>query len=126
MWDNESQRIGKLKCTPFGYALHSIADLLGFIGIILLLGTCIYLGYKGFMGTFTRQLLWLFVIPFGVGIFARILFEYSWVLALRKKFHYDYETRQANWVEDGKEITYKWKSEQIESPNSDTATAESE
>ena len=27
MWDNESQRIGKQKCTPAGYALHVIAEM---------------------------------------------------------------------------------------------------
>ena len=35
MWDNESQRIGKQKCTPKGYNLHVIAELLGFIGLLV-------------------------------------------------------------------------------------------
>jgi hypothetical protein len=35
MWDNEAERIGKQKCTPLGYALHAISDLIGFIALLL-------------------------------------------------------------------------------------------
>jgi len=31
IWDNESQRIGKQKCTPLGYKLHGTAEGLGLI-----------------------------------------------------------------------------------------------
>ena len=39
MWDNESERIGKQRCTPLGYALHVVSDLIGFLGLLLLLAT---------------------------------------------------------------------------------------
>lgn len=35
MWDNESQRIGKRKCTPAVYALHAIAEMIGFAGLLI-------------------------------------------------------------------------------------------
>ena len=108
MWDNESQRIGKQKCTPAGYALHAIAELLGFIGGISLLGIGVFLVYRGFIGRFSASLLWLLTAPFGVGIIAEILFRISWLLATRRGFEYDDENRVASWLEDGRRVTYKW------------------
>jgi hypothetical protein len=64
MWDNEAERIGKQRCTPLGYALHGISDLLGFVALLLLFGIGAYLGHRGFVGTFRASLLWLFSIPF--------------------------------------------------------------
>lgn len=112
MWDHESQRIGKQKCTPRGYALHGIADLLGFVGLGLLLGLGVYLAFKGIAGGFRASLLWLLAIPFGVGLVSEVLYHLSWVMALRRGFKYDYETSVASWDEDGKRITYKWESNQ--------------
>ena len=111
MWDNESQRIGKQKCTPVGYALHAIAELMGFIGMISLLGIVIFYLYRGITGNFHASLLWLLTIPFGVGIIAEIIFQFSWVLATKRGFEYNYETRVASWVVDGKRVTYKWEAE---------------
>jgi hypothetical protein len=108
MWDNEAQRIGKRKCTPLGYNLHFIADLLGFIGLLLLIGTTLYRGYSGVAGSFHAALLWLLAVPFGLGVIGQILYRYSWKLAYRRGFRYDYETREASWMEDGKCRTYKW------------------
>jgi len=109
MWDNESQRIGKQKCTPLGYSLHVIADLIGFIGLLLLLGTGAYLAYRTIAGTFHLSLLWLLAIAFIVGFIGSALYRYSWVLAEKKGFRYDYETREASWMEDGQRRIYKWK-----------------
>lgn len=36
-WDNKGQRIGKLKCTAGSYALHVIAELIGFARLLILL-----------------------------------------------------------------------------------------
>jgi hypothetical protein len=112
MWDHESQRIGKQKCTPAGYALHGIADLLGFVGLILFLGLGAYLAFKRVAGGFRASLLWLLAIPFGVGLVSDVLYHYSWVLARRRGFTYDYDTSVASWDEDGKRITYKWEPNQ--------------
>ena len=46
MWDSESQRIGKKKCAPLGYRLNGIAELLGFIGLILLTAVAVYLKFR--------------------------------------------------------------------------------
>ena len=108
MWDNESQRIGKQKCTPIGYTLHGIAELLGFIGILLLFAVGAYLGYRRYSGTFHSSLFWLLAVPFVLGLIGECLYRYSWRLAAKKGFHYDYETREASWTEDGQRRVYKW------------------
>ena len=109
MWDNEAERIGKQKCTPLGYTLHTISDLLGFVGLLLLFGTGAYLGYRSITGTFSAALLWFFTIPFGLAIIGSVLYRYSWLLAHRRGFRYDYENREASWLENGHQCTYKYK-----------------
>lgn len=108
MWDNESQRIGKQKCTPVGYKLHGLAELLGFVGLALLLVAGAYLAYRNSVGTFHPSLLWLLGVPFGIGFIGEALYWYSWRLAAKKGFRYDYETREASWNEEGRRCVYKW------------------
>ncbi|MEZ6131149.1 MAG: hypothetical protein R3C59_20950 [Planctomycetaceae bacterium] len=112
MWDNEAQRIGKQKCTPWGYTLQGIAELLGFIGLLFLFGVGIYLGYRGVSGTFQANLLWLLAIPFGIGIVSQALYQFSWVLAVKRGFKYDYDKREASWIENGERVIYSYSSEQ--------------
>lgn len=109
MWDNESQRIGKMKCTPLGYKLHVFAEFLGFFGLILGFGILVYLLYRFFVGTFNTPLLWFLGVPFVPGFIGEALFQYSWWLAYKKGFRYDYETREASWLEEGERRIYKWK-----------------
>jgi hypothetical protein len=108
MWDNESQRIGKRKCTPFGYAIHLIAEMIGFVGLLVLIGTSVYLAYRGIAGTFDASLFWLLAVPFGLGIISEVLYQCSWVLALMKGFQYDFERREASWMEKGQRRSYKY------------------
>lgn len=108
MWDNESQRIGKQRCTPAGYAFHVISDLIGLNAIILLLGIPIYLVYVGIRGRFALSMLWLLVVPFAIAIVGNLLHSYSWHLAEKRQFNYDYEDRIATWIdEDGNEQSYE-------------------
>jgi len=109
MWDNESQRIGKQRCTPLGYALHATAEWLGFISFFLLLGVCIFLGYKVVFKTFRASLLWLVAVPFGLGFMGEVMYRLSWWMARRKGFEYDWDAREASWYQDGKRVTYKCK-----------------
>lgn len=108
MWDNESERIGKQKCTPAGYALHGIAELIGFAGLLMLLAVLGFLSWKGLAGAFRVSLLWLLAPPLGLGIVSEALFHFSWLLARRKGFRYDYERREASWLESGERLTYKY------------------
>jgi len=108
MWDHESERLGKKKCTAAGYALHTVADLIGFIGLILLLCVFVFLVYKGITGGFRASFWWLFAVPFGMGFISEILFRVSWSIAGRRGFEYDPETCIASWKEDGKQVTYTW------------------
>lgn len=110
MWDNLSQSIGMQKCTPFGYTLNNIARLLGIIGLYLLMGLIVFFLVYRPVPSF-----WLFAVPFSIGFIAQVFFLYSWHLAEKKGFYYDYETREASWDEDGKRVVYKWSSEQNES-----------
>ena len=111
MWDHESQRIGKQKCTPLGYTLHVIAELLGFIGLLSLLGVGVYLAYRGLSQSFHPSLLWLLAIPFGLGLIGQTLYQFSWVMASRRGFDYDYDKAEASWIENGERVTYKWKAQ---------------
>ena len=108
MWDSESQRMGKHKCTRLGYALHGAAELLGFIGLLLLFAAVIYLGYRALHGTFHASLLWVLAVPFSLGSIGEILYRHSWKLAARRGFEYDYEKREARWLEGTQRRFYKW------------------
>jgi hypothetical protein len=117
MWDHESQRIGKQKCTPTGYALHVIAELIGFLGLLFLFAVPVILAWSWLAGTFHASLWWLFAVPFGLGIVSEVLFQYSWWLALRKGFRYDYERSEASWLEKGERRTYKYPAEPTAAPD---------
>jgi hypothetical protein len=108
MWDSESQRIGKQKCTRLGYALHGAAELLGFIGLLLLFAAAVYLGYRALHGTFHATLLWVLAVPISLGSIGGFLYRYSWTLATRRGFKYDNEKREASWLEGTHRRFYKW------------------
>ena len=108
MWDSESHRIGKQKCTPAGYAMHEIAELIGFLGLLCLLAVPAFLVWRWFDDSFQVWLWWLFAVPFGVGVVSEVLFQLSWWLALRRGFRYDYERCEASWLEAGERRTYKY------------------
>jgi hypothetical protein len=109
MWDSESQRIGLQKCTPLGYALHALSDLVGFAALLSLVATPCYLGYAMIVGTFESVLLWLFPISFAMAVLAKIMHRFSWWLAQRQGFRYDYECREASWLENGQRRSYMQK-----------------
>jgi hypothetical protein len=101
MWDSENQRLGLKACTPWGYALVGVGNLVGMLlGLLALITVPLYLIYKFFIGQFALSLLWLLLIPISLGILGRVVFEAGWILAKRKQFHYD-ETRIAWWNEGG-------------------------
>ena len=108
MWDHESQRIGKQKCTPIGYAMHGIAELIGFMGLLFLLVVPVALMSDWVAGRFNVSLLWMLAVPFCLGAISEALYQYSWRLALRKGFRYDYERREASWTGAGQRRSYKW------------------
>ena len=111
MWDNESQRVGMQKCTPLGYALSGVSDLIGFVALLVLICAGIYLAYRAVIGTFDVALWWFLAAPLDLVLVRIVLARYSWVLAAKKQFHYDYETRTASWLKDGRQCTYKFQPE---------------
>jgi len=106
MWFDEVERIGKKRCTPFGYALQGVGELVGFFGLLMLFAMPGYLVYQGIVGAFNWSLLWLLTVPFVIGLVGSTLVALSWSLASRKKFHYDYERRESSWIEAGEKRTY--------------------
>jgi hypothetical protein len=106
IWFDEVERIGKQRCTPLGYVLQQIGDLVGIVGLLTVLGVPAYLGYRGAIGTFDRSLLWLLIVPIALGIVGRIMVSFSWSLASRKRFNYDYQRRESSWVEAGEKRLY--------------------
>lgn len=108
MWDHESQRIGKMKCTPTGYRLHVLSDFLGFLGLICLISVAISLVVLKLRGDFSSDKLLFFSIPLILDILSTLLYHFSWKLADVKGFEYNGETSEASWVEKGERITYRW------------------
>jgi hypothetical protein len=111
MWYSETERIGKQMCTPIGYGIHVIAEMIWFGGLLFLCVVPAFLIYKGINGGFHASLFWLLAYPPGFGIVSTVLYQYSWSLALRKHFQYDYERDEASWIEAGKRLTYKYSSD---------------
>lgn len=107
IWDSESERIGKQKCTPLGATLHSCSDLLGLMSQLSLPTILAILLRNLFRGTFQRHSLWLLLVPYLLTNIARFLYSYSWKLADRKGFRYG-DDRVARWIEDGQERTFKY------------------
>ena len=105
IWDNEAERIGKQKCTPVGYALHMLSDLIGFVALLVLLGAAVYLVYRGIVGTFHTSLLWFLAVPFGLAVIGSLLYRLSWWAAFQRGFQYDAQSREASWVEEGQRRT---------------------
>jgi hypothetical protein len=110
MWDHESERLGKRMCTPVGYALHVIAELIGFLGLLFLLVIPGVLSWHWFDGTFRTAFWQLLLIPFGLGVISEVLFRFSWRLARRKDFRYDPERCEASWREAGERRTFTFTS----------------
>jgi len=100
MWDSENQRLGLKACTPPGYRLVGIGDLMGMLGFLTLITCLAYLAYKQFVAQFSTGLLWLLLIPISMGVIGRVIYEVGWVLASRKQFSYD-DSRTAWWKEGG-------------------------
>jgi hypothetical protein len=65
-----------------------------------------------YAGTFHSSLFWLLAIPFILGFIGEGLYWYSWRLANKKGFRYDYEIREASWTENGQRLVYKWKKDE--------------
>ena len=78
--------------------LDVISDLIGFIALICLLGVLVYLVYARICGQFTWAMLWWLVVPFTIAIAGNILHSYSWYLADKHQFKYDYEKAISTWV----------------------------
>src|SRR4029078_5413603 len=96
------------KCTPLGYALHVAAELIGFFGLLLLIGVSLFLIAKWTGGTFHASLFWSLLAPFLLGILSEVLIHYSWWLAYKKGFQYDWEKREASWMEGDERRSFKY------------------
>jgi hypothetical protein len=107
IWDSETERIGKQKCTRLGANLHAASDLIGFVSMPSLLTVLITLFVEVVRGTFRGHSLWLLLVPYAFTNIARFLYGYSWKLAERKGFQYD-ENRVASWMEDGVSRSFKY------------------
>lgn len=111
IWDSESERIGKQKCTPFGAMLHGVSDLFGLVSLISVPTVLIALLVELVKGPFQLHSLWLLLVPYVFTNIGRFLYGYSWKLAERNGFQYD-DNRVASWVENGERRTFKHKEKQ--------------
>ena len=85
MWDTESQRIGKMKCSPLAYNLHIISDLIGLVSMLVLFG-----GFVSFLHTNWKYSIILILYSFISAFLGNLLYRYSWKIIERKGFEYDY------------------------------------
>jgi hypothetical protein len=106
MWDSENQRLGLKTCTPLGYTVYSIGELMGFVGLLLLVAVPGFLVVRLFRHQFSARDLWLLLIPLVVGVVGRFLLILGWKFATKRQFHYDCDTRKARWIENGNERVY--------------------
>ena len=108
MWESEVQRIGKRRCTPTGYCLHLISDLIGLLALGGTLAMAIYCLILHVRGNFDASLLWRLLVPFAAAVIGNLLYHYSWYLAGRRQFQWDREQGFASWVDDhGKVQSYR-------------------
>ena len=108
MWDNESERLGLKRCTSLGYALRCVAELLGFVGLLILIILAWNLGILLVKRSFCKAHLYLLLIPFGIGIISEIIYQIGYMIARHKNFDYNYEKTEASWIENGDRKTYKY------------------
>ena len=108
MWDHESQRIGMQRCYPLAYDIHGIGELIGFLGLLVLLGTLGWMAYLRTVAGFTVQSWWLLTVPFGIGIVSEALVQTSWAMVTRRGFKYDYQKSEASWDHNGKRVVYRY------------------
>ena len=108
MWDNESQRIGMLKCWKTAYHIHGCGELIGFLGLFTLLVTVGYMIYTAIFADFSHSMWWFLCLPLGMGIISETMVQVSWAMVTRRGYEYDYENRAASWIEDGQRVTYKY------------------
>lgn len=112
MWDSETQRLGKKKCTPIGSRLHEIADLMGFIGLALLVVIVLaFFAVSLFFEDFRlpSALRWIiFGTPIALGVLSELIMQISWWLAFRKGYKYDEEQCEVSWIENGERQIYKY------------------
>lgn len=110
MWDSETQRVGMQRCTPAGYTVHAVGELIGFIGLLLVLATAGFLVWKALSGTFQWALLWWIALPLGLGIVSQVMVTCSWWMDDSKTFCYDAAAREASWLEKGERRTFRYQS----------------
>lgn len=114
MWCDEVERIGFQRCTRGGYILREAAFIIWILAGILLVGSLAALIFKAIQGSFRWGLLWFPLVSIGMAGSAIGLQQLSSLLARRRGFNYDYETREARWSENGEQCTYNyadWKSD---------------
>jgi len=106
MWDSETQRLGKKACTPAGFALHGLAEGIGFLGLALLAVSGIAWMWKWLAGGPRSLAAAGLTLALALGVASEVMFQLSWWLALRRGFQYDgYE---ASWLEHGSRKSYKF------------------
>lgn len=106
MWFSESHRLGMQRCTRLGSFVRSVSDLIGLFSLLFLIGSAIYLIYRGVVGSFRLSDLWLLAAPFASAFVGSFLNLFSLYLAGKKHFRYDYESDTATWTEKGMQYSY--------------------
>ena len=104
MWDNEAERVGLQRCTPLGYFIYGLGDLLGAISLLSFLFTPLWLAFLWWSDSISFNSFWPLLLSIFL-IFLRLsLGAVTWTLASKRGFRYDPETRTAHWIEGDEPI----------------------
>ena len=108
MWSDEVERIAFKRCTPAGYALRLVGDVLRFISLTALFAMLAYLVFRAFAGTLAAQWFGMLIVPFLFGLAGTLAAGVSRRLARRNGFAYSYEQRAASWTANGMQHAYTY------------------
>lgn len=106
MWDSEIERIGFRKCSPAGYQIRHLGELVGFIGLVWFVGALLYLLYTAVTLSFTLASLRLLLWPLALGVLSDILVLISRMAVNRKDFQYNEGERRSSWRVENRLVTY--------------------
>ncbi len=113
MWDSESQRLCKKKCSGLAFQIHVIGELIGFIGLLMLIACFVGEIGVGIKNGLNDVSIMVFIFPFALGVLSEAMVQFSWWVVKRKTFSYDCQSGLVQWIENGQTVIYKYESSKL-------------
>ena len=97
MWSSENERKGFQECTPAGYVIYGIAELILVAFYLSALGVAMYVLSSLVQGLLSARRFALLALPAGLLTAGWLLSKTAWYLAERKGFKYDHKENKCTW-----------------------------